>query len=938
MELNITNDIIFDNIVEQIKTKNNFRYVCDIIEEEINGNIKFIKLKIGEMESNNFILYINNEDLIGQKIYFFVNSLKIKIINNIPYFLIIKYGKINIKNNESKFPPLLSNLKSNQYNIITSTKNIDNNKLYTLILKAKEIKVKTQQYKIQLEDVNKKSVYVNGTNNYDFENGKIYYFHGYIYNSLLSQFEPTNISYIENFSPKTLKIYNIQEIVESKTQNLFNFKGKVKLISLMNCSIMIECDDKKNYKINMNANLLKQITLNNECRFYNFKFINNEFFLSNLSIIEYDEQTFIEFNFPEYNTEERYFNKIRINNKYYDINKEKIMISVEDKDKNNLFLQEILYEKIIDAKIIDSYKFNLELNKGKIYHLESSTCKNCFSYEFFIQSMNEKDLPNFLEVEFNNKSDYKLKNPDKNENKLKERFTIINFPKQDIYKIYGLTKENYKNYDKDNLKYLLMIDNNKKKTLQILEKTPSQNEKKLFFISEETENILIEVSNQCYINFNENYSDQLYNIKKDDIDICKNCEDEICKGFSNIKFENSKRHYTIIKNIVSFSLNYYASIFLGKYYTFRKNYEILLDSMINLEYIDRIKILITFLLKIINSIGNKKVEYNMFNLIDIDNKSSYENFPFVKDAFDLFYQIIDELNEESALFQAIAQFNSLIYKDLKSEENFHSGTILNLNDIKLELAKNINRFIFLSELSSENCYKNADFEPKGLLVTLYIYSFSEDELFSVFDENNNDKLKSIVLFLLFHECLGHQKKNINNQKVLTPRSHYKNNFQKFSNIIADTGTALEIIFLDKIINLRYLMNSNNSKKLLNSSLYNGKDFNTLKKIYSLIEKDNDTKIDEDKKDNDKSNNNSNNSSNNNKSSNFNNVKIIKKQPRLMYRDLFILYSEVDEEKKEELKNDENYQRFLMLYKKRHESPSVHLKKINIIAEKRSNKK
>lgn len=58
----------------------------------------------------------------------------------------------------------------------------------------------------------------------------------------------------------------------------------------------------------------------------------------------------------------------------------------------------------------------------------------------------------------------------------------------------------------------------------------------------------------------------------------------------------------------------------------------------------------------------------------------------------------------------------------------------------------------------------------------------------------------------------------------------------------------------------------------------------------------------------------------------------------MYRDLFILYSEVDEEKKEKLKNDENYQRFLMLYKKRHESPSVHLKKINIIAEKRNNKK
>ena len=191
--------------------------------------------------------------------------------------------------------------------------------------------------------------------------------------------------------------------------------------------------------------------------------------------------------------------------------------------------------------------------------------------------------------------------------------------------------------------------------------------------------------------------------------------------------------------------------------------------MINLQYIDRIKILISFLIKIMKSIDDKKIYYDMFHLVNIDDENSYELFPFVKDAYDTFYKILDNLTEDCPFFQAIHQFNSLIYEDILSKTFLHSGSILNLNDIKLELVRNINRFIFLSEKSYSQCQEHANFESSGLLVTINMFSFYKVED-NIFDEDNSDKASSAILFLLFHECLGHQKKCIN--PLFLPREGY----------------------------------------------------------------------------------------------------------------------------------------------------------------------
>lgn len=68
-------------------------------------------------------------------------------------------------------------------------------------------------------------------------------------------------------------------------------------------------------------------------------------------MIEGKEETFINFNFPFYESEKKYYNKIKINDKHYDINNKNIKIQIDDKDKSNLFSQKIFYEKIIDEKV-----------------------------------------------------------------------------------------------------------------------------------------------------------------------------------------------------------------------------------------------------------------------------------------------------------------------------------------------------------------------------------------------------------------------------------------------------------------------------------------------------------------------------------------------------------------------------------------------------------
>ena len=54
------------------------------------------------------------------------------------------------------------------------------------------------------------------------------------------------------------------------------------------------------------------------------------------------------------------------------------------------------------------------------------------------------------------------------------------------------------------------------------------------------------------------------------------------------------------------------------------------------------------------------------------------------------------MKEECPLYQGILQLNGNIYKEIITKKSFHSGALLNIDDIKLKLIRNLNTFLLLS--------------------------------------------------------------------------------------------------------------------------------------------------------------------------------------------------------------------------------------------------
>ena len=64
---------------------------------------------------------------------------------------------------------------------------------------------------------------------------------------------------------------------------------------------------------------------------------------------------------------DNFYNRISINKKHYNIDKKIICIKIKDKNKKNVFIQDIYFERIEKEKEdpICSFKFSLEIEKGK---------------------------------------------------------------------------------------------------------------------------------------------------------------------------------------------------------------------------------------------------------------------------------------------------------------------------------------------------------------------------------------------------------------------------------------------------------------------------------------------------------------------------------------------------------------------------------------------
>lgn len=476
----------FNFFLEKIKNNQNFSFNCKIIEENEDNNLrmKFMSILMNGQISSKFIRISDGKELKEKEIIFEINDIKMKIFYGTFYFFIEKF---KLKEN-SKLNKFGNYKKESEYlfDSIKIYKTIDKidkkeNHLCSFLFKAYEIIDKNKKFEfrdskgqlIQIEE----NIF-----NFKFENEKIYYFTGFLYDISNYKFKPTIISNIQAHSFNNEKIYNSNEIFESKINSVINFEGRITTFNISKQLIIVKITGNKSLKVNVNYKLLKKISMNNECKFLNFlKIKNDEFNFSDLSDIESKEKTFLKFSFLDFDkNKNKYYNNIKINDKYYPINNENMIIELSYNNELNIFLQEIFYVKLHNEVIKDSFKFCLELNKGKLTQITSLLGKDGYCYQFLIQSLKEEDLPKNIPITVNSNNIIYLENPDKNNNKLKEMFTIVNVPEQNVKNIFGIQNDKTDNkieniYD---WKYMITINNEKKKDFKKFLKAPIPNEKK----------------------------------------------------------------------------------------------------------------------------------------------------------------------------------------------------------------------------------------------------------------------------------------------------------------------------------------------------------------------------------------------------------------------------------------------------------------------------
>ena len=932
-------DNLIDIISKNMRKFKNTIIKCKVLREQKKEDFNFMTISVFNKDYSQFIRISDEVDLEHKEIKFEIKDLKLMLIKDKHYFLIERYE--TLEHEEFK---LNETYVFNSIHEITEDVN-----LFTIKLKAKEVFEGYNTTKFIFQDLFKNTVDIDYPNNYNFENGKIYLFNGYEYDNKEDKMQITMTSFIQEYTNNKDEVNSIKDLIDCN--KLLNFKCKIKSFSLADNIIFIE-ELNEIIKVKVDYNLLKKISLNGICYFFNFiKTKNNEFEMTNFSDIEFIEETSINFIFHNFDINTNFYNRIKINNDHYNINNNMMNIKIEeDKNTKNTFIQDIIYERIENDKLCNSYKFSPEIEKGKINNFESLLWdKGRNSYQLYIKTRFKEDLPKSVSINVNN-NNIVFNNPDKFGNNLTERFTIINIPEQDICKLFQMQNKEinikFINEKITDFKYLISINDKHEKDYKIFLKNKNEGKKEYFKIKENEFQIIQDI-------FNNNINNEFANIHKQNIEeiiykfVRGKNKEEILKilnvfenGFKKYYFENKMHDYKTIKYLSFIVLCIKASTIknnnslIGNYFS---NFKKILKSIVSLEYIDRIKVLIGFIINFCENIKDDMNESTLddsVDLFDLDDKESLKKYPYIKGAYDEFYKIIDNLKEECPLYQGILYFNSKIYKDIISNNSYHSGAIVNVDNIKLELIKNINRFLFISFKKEVNVDEYANYYEETMTTIIHIYSIFQDH--DIDDKEYFNRAASSVLILMIHENFGHKKKSINNEKISSPRNNYDNNFEGFSLDEGDSADALEYLLIKDTFNIDFMMEHSDSENLLDFQLYVDKDCENLRKIYNKIvneielknekeneeeekEVDNEEKKEKDKeiiKDNEGLNKLS---LNIKKKKKYNgkaqsNLPTSHQKRKIKFRELKRMFRGLTEEEKKALKNDENYQRYLYILK------------------------
>ena len=351
----------FQLFYEKIKSNKGGLVDCKIIEEKEDQDlkIKFMSISFKNEICHSFIRDLDDKNLKNKDINFEISNINIDLLNGVPYFHIKKY---NIINNEYKF---------DQIQVYYSVDKIDtkNNDLCCLILKSKEIYKSLINDIFIFEDLSGKKFNIEINDDYNFENGKLYVFTGYLYNQKKDQFTKTLVSSIREYSSSTDKIYESNEINKIMVGNLVNFKAKIHSFNIKETSLIIEDKLGNKYEAKINFSLLKKISLNNEVTFFNFIKKNyNYFYMTNLSDIELKEdETFIEFNFLNNKDDtNRLYNYIKVDDQMLEIKENRITLKINAKVKKNVFIQKFISLELIRQKRLIHLNIHMKLIKEKL--------------------------------------------------------------------------------------------------------------------------------------------------------------------------------------------------------------------------------------------------------------------------------------------------------------------------------------------------------------------------------------------------------------------------------------------------------------------------------------------------------------------------------------------------------------------------------------------
>ena len=848
MKINCFKDLksllIRDDLAEPNLTFSGKIINCKPVE---NSNFLNLNIRIGEESCDEFVsLQALNSAEAGDDIEFDSNKIKISVLNNKNYVELINPA-IKKNKNKNKANDKLKVFNFDifkfvySYNDIAFSQNKENY-IFSIILKVKQFDNKKHQY--EFYDIYGEKVPLDySTIKNKIEGQKIFIFNSFRYIKDSNDFfllTPSKYSTIQEIDENNV-LFN--KDIQINDDNIISFIGVINDFKLENNKIELFDEQNRKYYAILNNRLFKKLEIECLCKFQCFINLNKDRLLKMTEfsdIIPY-QKTIILFKCIKSIKEKDYYNQIIIDNIIKDIENKDDEIKFElpiGNTKKNILVKTIKLKKKDDIKEEVSYR--IEINKGKENKSNIYLGKDGrFSYQLYYQTINDDfNLHDDFNLIINNET-FKFSNFDYFKNRLKKRMTFINIPTE-LYKTEEFSL-NKKDANKNNsIKILKLI--NEKETEYKFNILPEETKMKNI----EYNKLEIDKDYELINSFYNEYFKEGNTLEKDHINIKKNSDNKyhnlfygqkkienfknyINKELKEYNFQNNERDYLFVKKLC-FSLLYYGKrngsfkIALYNYITFIKSE---INYFNNLEFIERINCLISLTKEYLED--NNIWEIKLVSVEDENN----EEFKFVIDAHKLFLGIIDELTENSSLFQIIHQFNSMIYNELESNEAMYSGSILNLKDVQLEIYKNLNSFYFCSPAKKKlyasiyNCTK---------VTILYYNEFSNDKIKESEQlDKINKRMSAAVLLVLFHELGGHLKTHINNESD-SPRRIYLNDLNvKTINLKKnDSGFLLEYLFVKGSIEVKNFVNSDNSEQLLNKNIYIGSDFIELNKILNTI--------------------------------------------------------------------------------------------------------